>query len=108
MPEPITSAATAKLLISPTIVAGMMGAIVSLRFASHLNWKERVTAVISGAIMSFYIAPWACHYFNLQQFEGTVGFMIGLFGLSLTAAVYEAIKKADPWGLIMARFGAKQ
>jgi len=107
MPEPITSVAGAKILVTPSLMAGLAGATLSLKFVSHLSWYERLTAVFGGAIMAQYFAPLAAYTFNIEQFEQAVSFFIGLFGLSLTAAIYETIKKADIWGLILSRYGKR-
>lgn len=104
MPEPV-AAGDALKLISPTFIAGVLGAMLSLRFATNLNAYERATAVIGGAFIAQYATPIAAHLLNLDNFQQGLGFFIGLFGLSLTAAVYDTIKKADPWGLIMSRWG---
>jgi len=105
MPEPITSAAGLKALLHPSIIAGLVGSVISLRFASQMNVIERITTVMIGAAMAQYFAPLAAFELGLQTYEESVSFFIGLFGLSLTAAVYDTIKKSDPWGLIMARYG---
>lgn len=107
MPEPISSAVGVQLL-TPPVIAGVVGSIVSLRFASHLNWWERLTAVISGAMMAQYCAPVAAYLLRLHEYQDAVGFFIGLFGLSLTAALYEAIKKADLWALAVSRLGGRE
>lgn len=107
MPEPISSVAGAKAILSPTFIAGVLGAAISLRFTKDLGAWERATAVISGAIIAQYATPIAIMGLSLEGFDQAVGFFIGLFGLSLTAAIYEIIKKADPWGLIMSRYGDK-
>lgn len=105
MPEPITSAMGAKAFVTPSLLAGLAGASLSLHFVANMKWHERVTSVAGGAVMAQIASPLVAYALHIEQFEQAVSFFIGLFGLSLTAAVYENIKKADVWGLIMARFG---
>jgi len=106
MPEPVTSAIGAKALLSPTVVAGFCGAVVSLRFVANLSKWERATTAACGAIIAQYASPLATYEFGIQDhLEPAISFFIGLYGLSLTAAVYETIKKADIWGFIMSRYG---
>lgn len=105
MPEPITSAASVKLFFSPVLFASFVGAVISLRFVRELNKWERFGAVFAGTMIAQYSAPLASHVFGLEPYEASFGCLIGIFGLSLTAAIYNTIKSADIWGLIMARWG---
>ena len=88
-----------------TLVAGTIGSAISLRFAKDLTPTQKITSVVAGAFMAHYIAPVVAEHFALQSYEDTLGFLIGVFGLSLCAALIDAIKKAHPWGLIVARYG---
>lgn len=106
MPEPITASAFGvKAIFSSTVIAGLLGALVSLQFLSHMKGWERLTAFVSGWVIACYVAPVVSYFLGIEQFQGPVGFMVGIYGMSITAAIYEAIKKADPWGLIMSRWG---
>lgn len=110
MTEPllITAASTADAATGfklSVIIGGVVGSALSLRFADSLNRIQRITAVISGALIAAYLAPPFAAYFGIQSFEGAVGFLFGLFGLSLAAKIFEELRKADVWGFITARFG---
>ena len=105
MPDPVTSAAGAKMLISPTFIAGVAGSVLSLKFATNLNAWGRATSVAGGAVIAQFGTPLVAHILNLDAFQQAIGFFLGLFGLSFVAAIYETVKKADPWGLIMSRYG---
>lgn len=108
MPEPITSVAGLNTLVSSTFLAGIAGSVLSLRFASNLNAWGRATSVAGGAVIAQYGTPLAAHVLRLDDFQQAIGFFLGLFGLSLVAAIYETVRKADPWGLIMARYGGER
>lgn len=100
--QAIAEAALPKVTV---ILAGIVGAALSLRFSPELTRCQRITSIVAGAFIAGYLAPPVTQYFEVGSAEGAVGFLFGLFGLSLCAKVFETIKAADPWGLIMSRFG---
>lgn len=87
------------------VIAALLGSILSLSFIDDMGKRQRCVAVISGMIMAHYLAPLIAHVFNEDSYQETVGFLIGLFGMSICAAVFRAIKNSDLWGLIKSRFG---
>lgn len=91
MPEPDLS--TAKL------AAGLAGAVVSLRFVSGSAF-ERAIMCIGGAALSFYGTIPAAAWVGLPDAEGLVGFLIGLFGMSIMAKVYEGIQATSAGDVI--------
>lgn len=72
------------------LVAGVFGAFVSLRFVQGTT-TERVIMAIGGAALSYYATPHTATWLGMQHAEGLVGFLIGLFGMAITAKIYEAI-----------------
>ena len=105
MVEPLTSSSFGSAILQPSLIAGLAGATISLRFVANLSLWERLTAVAGGATMAQFLSPLVSYELNIVAFEQAIGFFIGLFGLSLTAAIYETIKKADIWGFIVAKWG---
>lgn len=89
------------------IVAGLIGSLLSLAFIDHMGKRERVIAVISGMVMAHYLAPLIAFLFNEEKYQETIGFLVGLFGMSVVAAVFRAIKNSDLWGLIARRYGRR-
>lgn len=87
------------------IVAGLIGSLLSLAFIDHMGKRERIIAVISGMVMAHYLAPLIAFLFNEDKYQETIGFLVGLFGMSVVAAVFRAIQKSDLWGLVKHRFG---
>lgn len=83
MAEPDIS--TAKL------IAGVAGAVVSLRFVQG-SLTERISMCVGGAALSYYAATPTALWVGLPHAEGLVGFLIGLFGMAIMAKVYEAIQ----------------
>lgn len=84
--------------------AGVAGALLlSLRMVPGVTWFERLSTLISGALVAVYIAPAACAYLKIENVDivRMVSFISGLFGLSLMQQMMEAIKRA-PWGEFIA------
>lgn len=89
------------------VVAGFLGSLLSMSFIDGMGTKQRIVAVIFGMVMSHYLAPFIAYMFKEQSFEPTIGFLVGLFGMSVVAAVFRAIQNSDIWAFIMTRFGKK-
>lgn len=93
------------------IIAGVAGAFVSLRFVQG-SALERASMALGGAVVSYYATSPAALWMGMQNAEGLVGFLIGLFGMAIIAKVYEAIHAvdaprmaADTWDAIRRRIG---
>jgi hypothetical protein len=88
------------------LIAGLIGGILSLRFVKELNgFLGYATGTIGGAAAGGYMAPWVSEYYNLTPSAmGALGFLFGMFGLSLAAAVFTAISKTDFSDIIKSAF----
>lgn len=75
-------------------LAGVLGSFVSMRFVPG-TVLERMTMGAGGAALSYYAATPAAVWFGMQSAEGLVGFLIGLFGMSLVSKFYEVIAALD-------------
>lgn len=78
-----------------TLIAGFVGALVSLKFidgiATWSLWK-RITTVAAGAFVAGYCAPLTVTVLELSQgTEGAIAFIGGLFGMSAAGAVIKAM-----------------
>lgn len=76
---------------------GALGAAVALRFAPGASWWERASNVVAGALFSGYLSPALVEWLHLRT-EGMTSasaFVVGLLGMSLAAAVLQAIKSID-------------
>ena len=82
-------------LDTPTaiILAGLFGSLLSLRFIDNMGLRQRSMAILAGMGMAHYLAPLIAHIFSQDNFEETIGFLVGLFGMSITAAIFRAIVK---------------
>lgn len=70
-------------------LAGVAGAFVSMRFLQGTR-GERLMMAVSGAMLSFYAAPFAAHKLGMP--EGLAGFLLGMFGMAIASRVWEWIK----------------
>jgi len=84
------------------LTAGIGGALVGLRFAPGQSWAERLINVLSGAGCAGWIAPAAAELFDLSSVssKAALSFAIGMFGMSVAAAVVEALR-AVHWSEII-------
>lgn len=80
-------------------LGGLLGAIVSLKFIEDLRWWQGVCTVISGALIAAYCSPLAVEALNfatkdplvIARIESACAFLIGVFGMSWSAAFVKAI-----------------
>jgi len=98
MGEPVLTAAGVWITIKSSfaaLVAGILGAAVSLKFAPGLSVWEKITTVTTGAILAHFLSEPISDYFGIHNYHETIGFLVGLFGLSLCAAVLDLLKRLD-------------
>lgn len=100
MGEPITTVAAASIWVTvksslAALVAGILGAAVSLKFAPGLSLWEKVTTVTAGATLAHFLSDPISNYFNMVGYHETIGFLVGLFGLSLCASLLDTFKRID-------------
>lgn len=75
-------------------IAGFVGGIVSFRFIDELTWSKRVATAFTGALIAHFGTPVASFYFEMHdKYEPSIGFLLGLFGMSLVAASIQTIPK---------------
>lgn len=74
--------------------AGALGALASLPFHADVRtFGQRVFAVGSGAAAAHYVTPLVIEYFSITTPKaGSVAFLVGLFGMSIAAAILRSIK----------------
>ena len=81
-----------------TIVGGAIGGFISLRFNEDLLWWEKWMTFLGGWGLGAWLAPPLNSYLEIAQrpsWEVGTALLIGLFGMSLAAAVIKAIKGLD-------------
>lgn len=84
------------------LTAGIGGALVGLRFAPGLTWPERLFNVAAGAACAGWVAPAAAEMFELISVssQSALSFAIGMFGMSIAAALIDAVR-ATQWSEII-------
>ena len=78
-------------------VAGLLGALVTAaRGMPGTTWRERLAHSLSGAAMAGYLGPGAAEWFGIsgQNLMSAGAFLVGMFGLNASAAVWEYLKTA--------------
>jgi len=81
--------------VSPneTMLAGIAGAVISMAFIEG-SVKYKAALCMGGFAASHYLTPFAVKYFQLEE-SGGAAFVIGIFAMSLTAAVIRVLKGVD-------------
>ena len=74
--------------------SGFLGAIVSLRFIVG-SLAERCVMVLGGSALSFFASDPLADYLKAQSSIGLLGFLVGVFGMSLIQLVWEAVQAID-------------
>lgn len=90
-------------LTKAPFVAGFIGGVFSLHFVKELRGATgSLAAIAGGAATGGYVAPVVVEYWSLSpSANGALGFLIGMFGLSLASAVYVVITTTD-WKAVLA------
>lgn len=98
--ETATNPDTAKMVL----MAGFFGSIISMRFVDGMNAKQRIFAILSGMGMAHYLSPLIAFLFKETDYLQTIGFLVGLFGMSICAALFRAIENSDLWNMAIRHF----
>lgn len=86
-----------------TLLAGFLGAIVSLRFLQNLTIIQALLSVVTGAVVAGYTAPVVQLYLSLSQpMEHGLGFLLGLTAMNLVPGIVRLTDrfKEDPFWFI--------
>lgn len=86
------SVLTALGLSKGATIGGFLGALVSLKFIEGLNVWQRAGTVLGGMLSAAYVTPLVIIVVELSpKAESAVAFLIGVFGMSVAAAVVKAM-----------------
>jgi ACR3 family arsenite efflux pump ArsB len=82
-------------LMNSHFVVGALGALVGLKFAPGTTWRERAINVSAGMLCAGYFAPALAEWFHVASpgMQSALAFAVGMFGLSLAAAVAQALRE---------------
>ena len=75
--------------------AGLLGSIVALKFAPGTTWPERAVNVGAGALCAGFCAPALVDWLHIEPVSMRSGaaFAVGMFGLSVAAAVIDGVRE---------------
>ncbi len=105
MTEPASTAAGIFGVKYAALIAGMAGAVISLRFIDDLSVFGRVLAVLTGALTAGYLSPAAGQWLALSQpTENAIAFVLGLTAMNVIPGLLKLSEKfaSDPLSFIRA------
>jgi hypothetical protein len=87
---------------SPFTIGAIGAAITAAKFTPGASWGEKAANVAAGAAAAGFVSPAVCEWLNMisEAYKGGAAFMFGLVGMSLAAALLQAIKDT-PLGQIV-------
>ena len=73
---------------------GFTGSLVALRFTPGLTYFERISNALSGSAVAGFVTPALVDWQHVTSpgLAGGFAFLLGLFGMSLSAAIFSAIR----------------
>lgn len=81
--------------INHPFAAAVAGALIGLRYAPGDSWWGRFSNVFAGVSTSIFLAPAIAEYLKLVSNEShaALAFAVGMFGMSLAAAIMQALRE---------------
>ncbi|MCW3539340.1 holin [Burkholderia cenocepacia] len=111
MAEPTTSATTAGVALLLKLAPGAIGSLLSLRFVGQeLSFGKRVTTFVAGTVVAYFVTPLVTSRFGIgsPDLQAAMGFLVGLFGLSIVGEGFKAISSGALMSIVKNRFGGGQ
>lgn len=93
---------TDQIVRSP-FAAGAFGALITaVKFTPGASWRERAFNVVAGSMAAGFVTPALVEWLNMKSpsYASGAAFLLGLVGMSLAAALLQAIKDT-PLGQIL-------
>lgn len=89
MQEEAVTASAVGIKFGP-VIAGLIGAIMSMRAIAEASMFNRITSMLSAAGAAGYLTPAVSEWLSLSNpMENAVGFFVGLLILNITAGLIE-------------------
>lgn len=82
---------------------GIAGSALALFFMRRTPFVM-VGIFLGGCVVSYYVTPWLYEQLDMERGRDMLGFIVGLFGMSTTAKIFdtlEAINASDLWKAIL-------
>jgi hypothetical protein len=83
-------------IVNNPFTVGALGALVTVaKFTPGIGWREKVLNVLAGSLSAGYLAPVVTEWLHMTSrgYNNGAAFMIGLLGMSVIAAVQQAIRE---------------
>lgn len=76
------------------LTAGSFGALLSVLYAPGMTWFGKLLNLSAGITCAWFLAPAATELFGLRSpsMQSALSFAIGMFGMSIGAALGDAIR----------------
>lgn len=75
-------------------LSGLIGGVFSLRWVPEVGWSGRLTTILFGGITANYGTEPLYTSLGIHGLHmGAIGLMIGLFAMSLAAAIFKALNE---------------
>ena len=84
------------------LIAGFIGAALSAAMGPKRTRIERTFTFLCGFGFAIYLTAPLIQFFKLEAgaYEGGIGFVLGLFGMTISDAIYKFIKETN-WSDIL-------
>lgn len=95
---------------SSSAIASVLGSLVTaLRFTPGVSLPERISNAIAGSAGAVYATPALVEWLSIksQAYENGLAFALGLFAMSLMAALTQAIKDTQ-WSQVLTEWLRKR
>lgn len=91
-----------RLIRNPFAVGAIGALITAVKFTPGASWPERAFNVLAGSLAAGYLTPALIDWLDMpsQVYASGAAFLLGLVGMSLAAAMLQAIKDT-PFGQIL-------
>lgn len=90
---------------SGAAIAGLIGSVISMNYIKGMNAKQWAFSISSSSAMAYYLALPTADYFQDVKLAGPIGLLIGLFGISICAKIFDTIKTLNVSAILKARIG---
>lgn len=97
-------------LMKGEVLSGFIGSVLSLRFYRDLGVWGKVTTFVGGWATAIFLTQPALTWFKLtppESYTGGIGFVVGLFSMSIASAVAKVLRDTEWARIISKRFGGE-
>ena len=80
-----------------SVIAGLIGGILSLSMLPRLTFRKAITAVIGGAACAAYLTPLAVEYLGIasRNLENGLAFALGVAGMNVLGGIFKLSERFE-------------